>query len=366
MDPRVEKLAKVMAHYSLRLQKGQLLKIVGEPVCMPLIKAVYREAIEIGAHPYVQLRASDCDEIMLKYGSDEQVSYLPPHVHGEFKKMDAYLVVWGVTNTRASAGANPKKQALQRKAMHPVFQTLFKRTAAQQLRWCGTQFPTLADAQEGDMSLADYEDFVYRAGHLHKADPVSHWKQVSKEQERLCRILNDVDLVHVRSSDTDLKMRVKGRKWINCAGTENFPDGEIFTGPIENTVEGHIRYSFPAIYLSREVQDVRLWFKKGKVVKETAAKNQEYLTVMLNVDRGARYVGEFAIGTNYEIKRFSRNTLFDEKIGGTCHLAVGNSILESGGKNKSAIHWDMVCDLKSGSEITADGKVIYRNGKFTI
>lgn len=186
---------------------------------------------------------------------------------------------------------------------------------------------------------------------------------MKKEQERLVKILNQIDQLHVRSNDTDLRMRVKGRKWISRHGTENFPDGES-TGPIENgMVEGHIHYSYPAVYVGREVTDVRLTLKKGKVVKEEASKGLEYLKAMLDMDKGARYVGEFAIGTNYEITRFSRNTLFDEKIGGTCHMAVGASIPESGGKNKSSLHWDMVCDLRKGSEITGDGKVIHRNGK---
>ena len=232
--------------------------------------------------------------------------------------------------------------------------------------WVGTQYPTFGDAQEADMSLSDYESFVYGAGHLDSTDPIKHWQKIERDQERLVKILNGLDELHVRSNDTDLRLRVKGRKWISCHGTKNFPDGEIFTGPIEDTVEGHVRFSFPAVYQGREVTDVRLEFKKGKVVAETAGKNIEFLTTMLGVDKGARFVGEFAIGTNYDIKNFTRNTLFDEKIGGTCHMALGASIPESLGKNKSAIHWDMVCDLRSGSEISADGKVIYRNGKFTI
>jgi aminopeptidase len=216
------------------------------------------------------------------------------------------------------------------------------------------------------MSLVDYEDFVFGAGHLDSPDPVKHWRKVAREQKRLKRILDRVDRLHVRAADADLKLRVKGRKWISCHGTENFPDGEIFTGPIEDSAAGWIRFSFPAVYRGRDVENVRLEFKKGKVVAESAARNLDYLQAMLNMDPGARRVGEFAIGTNYEIKRFTRNILFDEKIGGTCHLAVGASIPESGGKNKSALHWDMICDLKRDAEIVADGKVIYRNGKFTI
>lgn len=366
MDPRVKKLAKVMVHYSLKLKKGHILRITAEPACMPLVEAVYLEAIAVGAHPYASFGSPKLNEYLLKHGTTSQIEFIPPHVSVEFKKIDAYLGIWGTTNTRSMASVDPKKQAMSRKAMHPVLKTFYKREEAGELSWCGTQFPTEADAQEADMSLSDYEDFVYNAGHINSADPVKHWKKVHKEQARLCRILNRFSQIHVRADGTDLKLNIKGRKWVNCAGTENFPDGEVFTSPIENSAEGHIRYSFPAVYGGREVEDVRLWFKKGKVIKEEAAKNGKYLTSMLNMDRGARFLGEFAIGTNYQIKRFSRNILFDEKIGGTCHLAVGNSIPEAGGKNNSALHWDMVCDLKKGSEITADGKVIYRNGKFTI
>lgn len=367
MDPRVSKLAKVMVHYSLKLKKGQTLKIAGEAVAMPLITAVYEEAVKAGAHPYVQIRIPRNEEILLKYGSKAQLEFIPIHAKTEIKKIDAYLGIFAASNTRYLAGTDPKQQVIMRKAGGAIMKTFFKRFAEGNLRWCGTQFPTLADAQEADMSLDDYEDFVYRAGHIDSADPVKHWKKVAKEQARLCKILDRVDMIHVRAEDTDLKLRVKGRKWVNCAGTQNFPDGEIFTSPIDNSAEGYIRYSFPAVYGGREVEAVRLWFKKGKVVKEEAGKNEQYLKAMLDMDKGARFLGEFAIGTNYEIKRFSRNILFDEKIGGTCHLAVGAAIPEAGGKNISSLHWDMVCDLKKkGSEITADGKVIYRNGKFTI
>ncbi len=365
MDPRVEKLAKVLVHYSVKLKKGQLVKIAGEVAALPLIKAVFAEAVRVGAHPYVQIRVADNEETMMKLGSDAQLKWLPPTAMMEINKIDAYIGIWGSENTRNLSGVDPKRQALMRLASKPIMQKFFKRFAAGELRWVGTQFPTLADAQEAEMSLSDYEDFVYGAGHITAKDPVAHWKKVAKEQARVIKILNRFDKIHVRAEGTDLKLRVKGRKWINCAGTENFPDGEIFTSPIENTAEGYIRYSFPAVYGGREVEDVRLEFKKGKVVAESAGKNQDYLTAMLNMDKGARFLGEFAIGTNYQIKRFSKNILFDEKIGGTCHLAVGQGIPEAGGKNQSGLHWDMVCDLKKG-EITADGKVIYKNGKFTI
>ncbi|HOP08164.1 MAG TPA: aminopeptidase [candidate division Zixibacteria bacterium] len=365
MDPRLQKLAEVLCRYSLKLKKGQTLKIVGGVVTLPAIKAVFREAIEIGAHPYVQVRIGDNDETLLKYGSKDQLTWIPPFARMEINKIDAYLMFWGNENTRNMAGVDPKKQALARQASRKIMERFYERHSMGELRWCGTMFPTNADAQEADMSLSDYEDFVYRAGNLHKTDPVKHWNKVRTEQDRLIKIMNRFDRIHIEAPGTDLQLRVKGRKWINCSGHENFPDGEIFTSPIEDTVEGFITYSFPAIYMGREVENVRLEFKKGKIVNETAEKNQKYLTAMLDMDRGARYLGEVAVGTNYEIKQFSKNILFDEKIGGTCHLAAGNSFSEAGGKNKSGLHWDMICDLKKG-QITADGKVIYANGKFKI
>jgi aminopeptidase len=366
MDARIQRLARTLIHYSLGLKKGQLVKIQGEVVALPLIKAVFEEAVKVGAHPYTTIRVPDNEEALLKHGSDAQLQYISPLTRTEAIKMDALVAIWGTENTKYLSGIIPKRQALSRKSRGPLMKKLFKRMADKSLTWVGTQFPALGDAQEAGMSLADYEDFVYKAGHVDAGDPVKHWKKISREQARLVRILNRFDRLHVRAEGTDLKMRVKGRKWINCAGTENFPDGEIFTSPIENTVEGHIRFTFPACYMGREVEDVRLEFKKGRVVRHSAAKNGDFLKAMLDTDKGARGVGEFAIGTNYDIKRFSKNILFDEKIGGTCHMAVGASILEAGGKNHSAVHWDMVCDLRKGGEIIADGKVIYRNGKFTI
>jgi aminopeptidase len=366
MDPRIQKLARTLIHYSIKLKKGQLVKILGEGVALPLIKAVFEEAVRAGAHPYTTIRVPDTEEALLKYGGDAQLKYISPLKRMEINRIDALVAVWGTENTKYLSGVDPKRQALARKSQGPLVRKMFKRIADKSVSWVGTQFPTLADAQEAGMSLTEYEDFVYSAGHLDASDPVKHWKKVSKEQARLVRILNRVDRLHVQADGTDLKMRVKGRKWINCAGTENFPDGEIFTSPIESTVEGRIHFSFPACYMGREVEDVHLEFRKGRVVKHKAAKNEAYLKAMLDLDKGSRAVGEFAIGTNYDIKRFTRNTLFDEKIGGTCHLALGASILEAGGKNHSAIHWDMVCDLRKDGEITADGKVIYRKGKFTI
>jgi aminopeptidase len=366
MDPRIQKLANLLVTYSVKLKKGDLVKIQGEPVTIPLMEAVFEEALKAGANPYTSVLVPRAQELLIKHGTNDQLDFLNPISKYEVKQLDVMIHLWGNQNTRFLSGTKPGQQARAQRARKPVMEQFFKRTAAGDMRWVGTQFPTPADAQDAGMSPADYEEFVYRAGHLHKSDPAKHWKQVEKEQTRLKKILERYDTFHVQSADTDLTVKAKGRKWVSCHGTENFPDGEIFTSPIENSATGFIRFSYPASYGGREVEDVRLEFKKGKAVSESAARNGEYLKAMLDMDKGSRLVGEFAIGTNYEIKQFTRNTLFDEKIGGTCHFALGASIPEAGGKNKSGLHWDMVCDLKRDSEITADGDVIYRNGKFTI
>ncbi len=366
MDKRIENMAKILVNYSLGIKPGQLFKIKAEPVAAPLVRAVHDEAIRVGAYVNVELFLIDTVESFYNLGSDEQLSYIWPAVELEYKKIDAYLYIWGTTNTKFLSGIDPKRLQLNRKAMEPLRTAFFQRAADGTLRWSGAQFPTEAHAQDAEMSLVDYEDFVFRAMHVFEDDPVAYWQGIEKEQQRLVEILNGVEKIHLRAKETDLTLNVKGRKWINCCGRENFPDGEIFTTPIEDSVNGEIAYSYPAFLQGREADGVRFTFKNGKVVKATAEKNEDFLLAMLDTDEGARRLGEFAIGTNYEITRFTRNTLFDEKIGGTCHLAVGSAFPETGGNNKSGIHWDMVCDLKQGGEIEADGKIIYKDGQFTI
>ena len=366
MDPRVEKLADVMVNYSLELKKGDWVRIQGTPSAMPFIKVFYKKAIEIGANPFYLPIVDDLIEIHLKYGSDEQLKFVPETLKYEAEHLDALMAVFGYDNTKFLSNTDPQRQALAQVARKSIFERILERTAKGEMRWCGTAYPLVSAAQDGEMSLTEYEDFVYTAGALHLKDPVSHWKEVSRKQAKTCKFLDSKSEFKIVAADTELTFKAGGRKWINCDGKENFPDGEVFTGPIENSVNGKIRYSFPACYQGHEVENVVLTFKDGKVVDFTADKNIEFLEQMLNMDEGARYVGEIAIGTNYEIKKFTRNTLFDEKIGGTCHVAVGASLPESGGVNKSALHWDMVCDLREGGEIYADGELFYKDGKFLL
>ncbi|MBN1917581.1 MAG: aminopeptidase [Verrucomicrobia bacterium] len=365
-DKRIENVARVLVGYSLRIKKGDLFVISGIDEAAPLIREVYKQALLEGAHVTTLVGIAGLRELFFQYARDDQLKHLSPMALHRAKTMTAYLGLGNLHNTKSLSGVDPKKQALASQVGLPIMTILDKREKAGRFRWCTTIFPTQAHAQEASMSLADYEDFVYGACLAGKRDPVVEWKRISAEQARLVKKLGKFKTMRVVGKDTDLTVGVAGRKWVNCDGTMNFPDGEVFTGPVENSAEGRIRFSFPAIAGGREVEDIRLEFRKGKVVKATAAKGQEYLEKMIAIDPGATRIGEFAVGTNYGITRFTKAILFDEKIGGTCHLALGRGYAESGSKNRSAIHWDMICDLRTDSAIYADGKIIYKNGKFVM
>jgi len=369
-DPRLARLADVLVQYSTRVKPGDLVQIRGSAVCEPLLVEVYRAALEAGGHPYVTLASDECAEHLLRLGNEAQLDFQNPVTQYEVEKVDVIISTWGQANTKSLTNSDPTRQARASRARAKWFATFMKRAGIPEgkkggLRWCGTQYPTMSAAQDAEMSLREYEDFVFDAGLLGARDPAAAWKAVSAKQEKVVKHLNKVREVRFRTPQgTDLRLAVEGRPWINCDGRANFPDGEVFTSPIETATEGVVKYSFPAVHGGREVDGIVLKFKGGKVVDASATKNEDFLVKMLDQDKGARILGEIAIGTNYRIRRYVRNTLFDEKIGGTFHAAVGASIPESGGRNLSALHWDMVCDLRHGGTIEADGKVISRNGKF--
>jgi len=366
VDPRVETVARILVDYSVKVKPNQLVRIAGAPEGAPLILAVYQKVLERGAHPFLQLELDEAEELFYRYASDTQLDYVPPYRKDVIEQIDAAVGIWTDVNTKQLSSADPAKQSRRATALRPLSDRFLDRAAKKELHWTGTIYPTQAFAQDAEMSLREFEDFVYNGCLVHEPDPIKAWKKISREQQHIVDRLNKARKIHVVGPDTDLKLEVTGRKWENCDGHENFPDGEIFTGPIEDSVNGHIRYSYPACAYGREAEDVRLWFKDGKVVKATAAKNEEFLLKMLKTDKGARYVGEFAFGTNYGIQRFTKNTLFDEKIGGTIHLALGKGYPESGSKNNSAIHWDMVCDLRQGGEVRVDGTLFLKDGKILI
>jgi aminopeptidase len=365
-DTRIEKLAQILIDYSLKIKPNDILMINASPLATPLIKETYKQALKRGAHPHIRLGLPELVEYFYKNASDSQLSYVSPLSEFETKTITAQLSIISQENTRNLTNVNPKKQAHCSAAHQHLKQLFLKRAAQKQLRWCITQYPTNAAAQDADMSLEEYEEFVFKAAHIQKKDPIKQWQTIHTKQEHLREILQTKKNIHIIGKDTDLHLSVDGRTWINCAGKENFPDGEIFTGPLETSLNGHIHYSFPVNYGGHEVDGITLFFKNGKVIKANASQGKKFLKTMITMDEGAKYVGEFAFGTNYGIKKYTKNTLFDEKIGGTIHLALGNGYPETGSKNTSSLHWDMMCDLRKQGEVYADNELIFKKGEFLI
>jgi len=364
-DPRLEKLADVLVRYSTAVKPGDLVRLVGPPVGRPLLVAIYRAVVEAGGHPHLRIVPDECAELKLDLGSEDQLRYEDPIDLFEVERIDVSIGLWGQDNTKSLSGTDPRRQALVSQARKRMMARFLERGSKGELRWVGTQFPCNSSAQDAHMSLAAYERFVFEAGLLHLADPAAAWQEVSRRQQRVVDYLSGKREVRfVTPQGTDLTIGSEGRKWINCDGHENFPDGEVFTGPVENRTEGVVVYSFPAVYGGREVDGIRLRFSAGRVVDAHATKGEEFLITMLDQDPGARILGEIALGTNYSVRQYTRNTLFDEKIGGTFHAAVGSAYPETGGKNESGLHWDMVCDLRQGGQIFVDGQLISENGRF--
>jgi len=364
-DPRITKLAKVLIHYSLELKPGQMLQLRTHPLAEEATLAVYEEAIRTGANVFIQNSVPGTDEIFYKHASEAQLDFVSPVRKLVAETFDASLNLWTEHNTRELSAIDPARMARFSKAGAGTMKTFYTRASRGELHWCLTSLPSQASAQEADMSLADYREFVFNACLLNEEDPVALWRKEGESLSKVVDWLKGRKKVELKGSNVDLKMSIRDRTFIACNGKLNFPDGEVFTGPVEDATEGWIRFKYPAIEYGQEVTDIELWFEKGRVVKETATKNQALLTSMLNSDAGARILGELGIGTNYGITRFTKNMLFDEKMGGTIHLAVGNGYPESGSKNESGIHWDMLCDMNDG-EIKVDGDLLYKNGKFAI
>jgi aminopeptidase len=365
-DPRLEKLADVLVNYSVGVKPNQLVRISGPPVAQPLLIELFRKVLLAGGHPDARMGPEELGEIKYKLANDEQLKYVSPLALFEIEKIDCSIGVWGEENTKALSNVDPKRMGMAQAARKPIFERFMQRAAEGSLKWSGTQFPCHAAAQDAEMSLSEYEDFVFSAGMLDRLDPVAAWKQISERQQRLVDFLNGKKDYHVvAATGTDVRMSVAGMNWINCDGHENFPDGEVFTGPVIDSVNGKINFSFPAVHHGRECDGVKLTFKDGKVVDASATKGEDFLISMLDMDAGSRFLGECAIGTNYNIQRYTKNTLFDEKIGGTVHFALGAGYPETGNKNQSGLHWDMVVDLRTGGYIEIDGEKINVDGKFT-
>ena len=365
-DPRTRKLADVLVNYSVAVQPGDKVLVQGETAAAPLLKSVYVKVLQAGGHPLMMVTLPDADELLFRYGSDEQLQHVPEPRRLIMETYDVLISARAAVNTRALSSVAPAKVVLSQQARRELRQAVMQRAAAGELRWVGTISPTNALAQDAEMSLSEYEDFVYGACLVDTDDPVAAWKRFSVWQQQIVDWLKGKERVHVIGPETDLQLSVAERVFVNSDGKRNMPSGEVYTGPVEDSVEGHVYFSYPAIYQGREVTGVRLWFEGGKVTKASAEKNEEFLLEMLDTDAGARRAGEFAIGTNEGITHFTRQILFDEKIGGSLHLALGAGYPDTGSLNESAIHWDLICDLRNGGEIWVDDELLYRNGAFAI
>jgi aminopeptidase len=363
-DLRYDGLAELVLEHSVALKPGQVLRIEADAVAAPLLVPLHREAIKRGAHAYTALDLSGLTELLVAEGSDEQLSFVSPIALREMDTIDAAITIWSEANTRSFSQADPERRQKQLAAERQVAVRRRGRIARGEVRWCGTLCPTEAHAQDADMSLEDYEDFVFRACHVLDADPVGHWRRIGQELQARATELGAVRELRIVGEDTDLTVVVAGRTWRAAHGRQNLPDGEVYTSPVESAVNGTIRFGFPAVFGGREVDDARLRFEEGRVVSAEAAGGKAYLQSLLQLDEGAAGVGEIAFGLNYEIDRFTRNILFDEKIGGTMHLALGAGFEDLGGQNRSALHLDLICDLRREGEVYADGELVWRNGRF--
>jgi aminopeptidase len=358
-DERLKKLGRVLVDYSIEAGEGEQVLISGGAAAESLIKEVYTRLLDVGAIPIPQVSLAGMQELFFGHARDVHYEKTPPVVRSLYEGADAFISIMAPPNTRALAAVDPKKQQALSKRDKALQEIVLSKD-----RWALTLFPTEALAQESEMSLSDYEEFVFEAMALNEDDPVRYWREKAKEQHRLIARLEQADEIHIVGQGTDLTLSVKGRKFLNGDGTHNMPCGEIFTGPVEDSTNGEIFFGTPVAVAGREVSGVRFRFEEGRVVEASAERGEEYLNAMLDADEGSRYLGELGIGTNYGIHRATKNILFDEKLGGTVHLAIGRSYEETGGKNESSVHWDLISDLREGGEFYADGELLQRDGEF--
>ncbi len=356
-------MAQVICGYSTGMKEDDKVLIQSTTLAVPLVEAVYKECLIRGAHPEIYLNTDNLQSIFYGYAKDHQLDYTSPFMKYYMEELDVVIMIMAEHNLKHLTNVDPQKIGRRSKAQESITATAMQRIQEGTLRYTLTVHPTHAMAQEASLSLLEYQDFVYRACFVDRSDPVAEWKDLSENQERIVNYLNEKSELHIVGEDTDLNVNVKGRTWVNSDGKRNLPSGEVFTGPVEDSLEGTIRFTYPGIYMGKEVEDITLTFEKGVVVRASAKRGEDFLQEMLKVDEGAKRVGEVAIGMNYGITTFTKNILFDEKIGGTIHLALGRSLPNTGGMNESAIHWDLLKNMESGGKLYADGELFYENGK---
>jgi len=362
-----DKYAQVLVDYSVDVQKGELVQISAQSFeAKDLVKAIYKRVLEKGAYPTVRVGVDGLAELFIKNANDEQLDYIDPMTELEYDKIDKFISLGAPVNTKNMARVDLKKLARRGKATKHLSEKLMKRSAEGSAKWVIADVPTQALAQEAKMSLDEYSEFLFKSCYLDLDDPVVKLKELDEKQTKWANYLNNVKSIRITGDRTDITFNVEGRKWISCSGLNNYPDGEVFTSPVEDGINGEIYFDYPQNYRGNSAHGVHLWIENGLVVKAEAEKGEEFLNAMINMDEGSHGIGEIAIGTNDEIQEITGNILFDEKIGGAIHMAVGASYPETGGKNVSGLHWDMIKNMKNGGKIYADGVLIYENGKMII
>ncbi len=359
IDQRLKKLARILVEHSTKIKKKDRVQISFQEEAKPLALEIYKQAILKGAYPSLSCSVSGAAYTFYKYAKKDQLKRFPKVAMFEMKNTDVYISISADYNRKELSSIDPKRIALRGKVIDPINKWRTDKT-----RWLVCNYPTNALAQEASMSLDEYENFVFRA-------MLVDWKRESKKMEKVKRIMKKTNKVRLVGKNTELVFSIKGSNPVIDSGENNMPGGEVFTAPVKDSANGFIEFSYPAIMEGNEVDEIYLEFKNGKVIKAKAKKNEKFLKAMLKLDKGASYLGELGIGCNYNIKKFTKNLLFDEKIGGTIHLALGNAYKINYGRikkvNSSALHWDIVKDFRfEGGKIFFDNKLIQKNGRFLI
>jgi len=365
-DIRRKRLADLLVTYSTEVKKGDWVGILGDPNSLPILRDIFEAVVDAGGYPTLIMSDEYMQRYFLRNATQEQLEWIDPTMQKYIEDADVYIRVRASENTRAMTSISGKRMQDYRATQREILATRLERAAKGDFRWVGTMFPSQASAQEANMSFEEYEDFVYGACFCDKDDPAAEWRKLSEMQQGKVDYLAEKKHVKLQGPNIDLELSIDGRTFINSDGKRNMPSGEIFTSPVEDSVSGWVRFSYPSIVGGRAVSGIELKFEDGKVAEASAEQNEELLYAQLDTDEGSRYLGEFAIGTNFGINQFTGSILYDEKIGGTVHMAIGMGYPDTGSQNKSAVHWDMICDMRDDSQIHVDGELFYENGKFAI
>ena len=362
----IPRYARLLVRYSARVEPGEDVAIRVPVEALPLGREIVREVLRAGAYPTLLVEDRLASEVFFAEASEEQLKHISPVARTLYREYKVLISILAEPHTKLLMGIDPSRQAIARKARAPLVQEFLREAAEGRKKWSLAPYPTLAMAQEAGMRPYEYEEFVYRALKLHHEDPVRAWEEQSRRQRRILdEILSKADEIRITGPGIDLLVKVGGRKWISDDGHENMPGGEVFTGPVEESTEGCVSFDLPQVYGGYEVEGVKLCFRRGEVVEYDAVKGRDFLEKMIGMDEGARKLGEIAFGLNYDIQRRTKEILFDEKIGGTIHMALGNGYPETGSRNQSALHWDLIKDLRSPeSKVYVDGDLVYEAGKF--